>query len=108
MPSLHHDTSARGVEEIIISEGDLVSLLSEARVISDSKNSAHIFIQDKTNNWIRKKDQIKNRKWSKQLVNYRMRNGFKKMDIGFYWEPAQDKDILELMSAKIYLKPKEK
>jgi hypothetical protein len=97
----------RGVEELKIQEGDLVSLLSETRVIGHEKKAAHIFIQDKTEKWTRKREYIKNKKWRQHLVVYKMRNGFKKMGIGFYWEPASNEDVLEIASTKIYLKRKE-
>jgi hypothetical protein len=97
----------REMNKLSIQADDIVSFIVEARIRGENNRTGSIFIQDKTDRWIRKKTYLKGEQWEKNIVVHKIRNGFKRFNIGIIWEPVSDKEWLEIASARLYVKRRE-
>ncbi|WP_321417406.1 hypothetical protein [uncultured Desulfobacter sp.] len=86
-----------------IRDNDMLYLIVRMRQSKLKGGSTKIFIQDQTAYWARETSEYKGDKWSDIFVKKRIREGFKKISLGIYWEPLNDKEWIELSLIQVFV-----
>ena len=91
-----------------VKEGDFISFIVRLRLHGPKGRTAELFIQDKTNYWVREKVDYKGASWRDVLVSKRIREGFTNICLGISWEPELTDEWLEIKSIRVHVSAKER
>ena len=78
-------------------------MLSRVRFSDNAKRGADLFVQDKTDRWIREKVYMQENSWRDYLITKKIREGVSDFNIGIYWEPESANEWLDVKSIRIFV-----
>ena len=91
-----------------VKEGDFISFIVRLRLHGPKGRTAELFIQDKTDYWVREKVDYKGASWRDVLVSKRIREGFTNICLGISWEPELTDEWLEIKSIRVHVSAKDR
>lgn len=91
-----------------VKEGDIVSFVARMRLHGPKGRTAELFVQDKTDYWVREKIYYKGNSWRNVLVSKKIREGFTEICLGIYWKPVSTDEWLDVKSVRIFVGDKDK
>lgn len=91
-----------------VNDGDIVSVIASVRLSKQAGRAPELFVQDKTDYWVREKVYYKDASWRDVLVSKRIREGFTNICIGISWEPEFADEWLEIKSIRVHVSAKDR
>jgi hypothetical protein len=87
-----------------VDDGGKITIKAKMRL--KSKQSAKLFIQDKTDYWSRESLEFNDSSWQDVIVSKKQRNGAEKICFGINWLPSTTEEWLDISSIKVFIENK--
>lgn len=90
-----------------IKDGETLYLVARMRKSSPGRKRLQLFIQDKTDYWVREEVNYTGHVWKDMLIGKRIRDGAKNICIGVAWKPESVDEWIEIQSIRMYIEKNE-
>ena len=90
-----------------IKDEDTLYVVARMRQSPLRRKSVQLFIQDKTDYWVREEADYTGKSWKDVLIGKRIRDGVKNICIGVSWKPESDDEWIEIQFIRMYVKKNE-